>query len=106
MTAAPAVFISYSHDSAEHRQRVLELSEHLRADGIETLLDQYVNGSPSEGWPRWMLDQLDAAQYVLVVCTETYYRHFRGHEVPGKGKGVDWEGALITKSFMTAAAGR
>lgn len=93
------VFISYSHDSAAHRKRVLSLSERLRADGIATLLDQYVNGSPVQGWPRWMLDQLDAAVYVLVVCSETYYRRFRGHEAPAKGKGVDWEGALITQEL-------
>ena len=93
------VFISYSHDSDEHRERVLGLSARLREDGIETLLDQYVNGSPRQGWPRWMLDQLDAADFVLVVCTETYYRRFRGHEEPGKGKGVDWEGALITQEI-------
>ena len=93
------VFISYSHDSEEHRERVLALSERLRQDGIKTLLDQYVNGSPQEGWPRWMLNQLDAADFVLVVCTETYYRRFRGHEAPGKGKGVDWEGALITQEI-------
>lgn len=93
------IFISYSHDSDEHRERVLALSERLRRDGIETLLDQYVNGSPPQGWPRWMLDQLDAADFVLVVCTETYYHRFRGHEEPGKGKGVDWEGALITQEI-------
>lgn len=99
----PCVFISYSHDSEEHRQRVLGLSERLRADGIETILDRYVeNGSPSEGWPRWMLNGLDWATHVLCVCTETYYRRFRGHEVPGKGKGVDWEGALITQELYDA----
>ncbi|MCU1349127.1 MAG: hypothetical protein JWO56_2157 [Acidobacteria bacterium] len=97
-----AVFISYCHDSDEHRERVLGLSERLRMDGIETLLDQYVNGTPVEGWPRWMLNQLDAADFVLVVCTETYYRRFRGHEVPGKGKGVDWEGAMITSDLYSA----
>jgi hypothetical protein len=96
------VFISYSHDSDEHRERVLGLSERLRKDGIETLLDQYVDGTPTEGWPRWMLNQLDAADFVLVVCTETYYRRFRGHEVAGKGKGVDWEGALITSELYEA----
>jgi len=92
-------FISYSHDSDEHRASALRLSERLRADGIDTGLDQYVNGTPTEGWPRWMLNQLDAAQFVLVVCTETYYRRFRGHEVPGKGKGGDWEGAIITQEI-------
>jgi hypothetical protein len=100
--SAIRVFISYSHDSDEHRKHVLALSERLRKDGIETLLDQYVNGTPPEGWPRWMMNQLDAADYVLVVCTETYYRRFRGHEVAGKGKGVDWEGALITSDLYAA----
>jgi hypothetical protein len=99
--SATTVFISYSHDSDEHREQVLGLSERLRMDGIETLLDQYVNGTPEEGWPRWMMNQLDAADFVLVVCTETYYRRFRGHEVPGKGKGVDWEGALITSDLYS-----
>ncbi|HQU63197.1 MAG TPA: TIR domain-containing protein, partial [Nitrosomonas sp.] len=74
------VLISYSHDSAAHREYVLSLSERLRDDGIETVLDQYENGTPEQGWPRWMLDQLDVAQKVLVICTETYYRRFRGHE--------------------------
>jgi hypothetical protein len=97
-----SVFISYSHDSEEHRDKVLGLSERLRRDGIETILDQYVNGTPTEGWPRWMLNQLDAADSALVVCTETYYRRFRGLELPGKGKGVDWEGALMTQEIYDA----
>ncbi len=93
------VFISYSHDSPAHRDLVLALSERLRKDGINTLLDRYIEGSPLQGWPRWMLDQLDAADSVLVVCTETYYRRFRGHEAPAVGRGVDWEGALITQEI-------
>jgi hypothetical protein len=46
-----------------------------------------------------MLDKLDEVSHVLVICTETYYRRFRGHEVPDKGKGGDWEGALITQEL-------
>jgi SEFIR domain len=83
------VFCSYSHDSDAHRERVLAVSERLRADGLDTRLDQYENGVPGSGWPRWMMDQLDAADFVLVVCTETYYRRFRGHEETGKGKGAE-----------------
>ena len=75
------LFISYSHDSAAHSERVLRLSERLRKDGFETTLDQYINGSPSQGWPRRMARQLKAATYVLVICAETYYRHFSGDEV-------------------------
>ena len=100
--SAPVVLISYSHDSAEHREKVLSLAERLRKDGIDARLDQYVNGTPAQGWPRWMLDQLDAAASVLVVCTATYYRRFRGHEEPGRGKGADFEGALITQEIYDA----
>ena len=93
------LLISYSHDSDEHLAKVLALSERLRRDGFNTRLDRYVNGTPDQGWPRWMLDQLDEAKFVLVVCTETYYRRFRGHEQPGIGKGVSWEGNLITQEI-------
>uniref|UniRef100_UPI0025F192E3 toll/interleukin-1 receptor domain-containing protein n=1 Tax=uncultured Thiodictyon sp. TaxID=1846217 RepID=UPI0025F192E3 len=90
MGTNPQIFLSYSHDSPEHRERVLALSERLRADGIDTRLDQYLNGTPDETWPRWMLNQLDWADRCLWVCTPTYYRRFRGLEAPGIGRGVDW----------------
>jgi hypothetical protein len=95
-----AVFISYSHDSDAHRERVLGLSERLRADGIHTILDRYVKkSSPPEGWPRWMMNGLNSATHVLCICTETYRRRFLGQEVPGKGKGANWEGALLTQAL-------
>lgn len=81
----PRVFISYSHDSYDHRRRVLALSERLREDGIDADLDQYVKGTPREKWPRWMLSRLDWVDFVLLVCTPAYYRRFRGHEAPGRG---------------------
>jgi hypothetical protein len=83
-TDPPKILISYSHDSPEHEERVLALAERLRKDGVDAQIDQYVAGTPLEGWPRWMLNQLDWAEFVRVVCTETYYRRFRGHEEPGK----------------------
>jgi hypothetical protein len=99
---APKVLISYSHDSPEHARRVLELAERLRVDGIDAQLDQYVAGTPARGWPRWMEDQLDSADFVLVVCTEIYRRRFLGREVADKGKGANWEGSLITLELYDA----
>ena len=96
------VFITYSHDSPEHRHRVLALAERLRKDGVDAQLDQYVAGTPAKGWPRWMEDRLEWAQFVLVICTETYQRRFLGREEPDKGKGVDWEGSLITLEMYHA----
>ncbi len=96
------VFISYSHDSDAHRERVLGLSERLREDGITTILDQYVNGSPAEGWERWMMNGLDSSTFVLCVCTETYNHRFLGHEEFDQGKGVDWEGMLLTRKLYNS----
>jgi hypothetical protein len=90
----PKVFISYSHDSPEHADRVLALSDHLRSDGIDCILDQYQD-SPPEGFPRWMDRQIRDADYVLMICTPTYYRRVMGEEKPGTGHGVAFESTLI-----------
>jgi hypothetical protein len=100
--SAPRVFISYSHDSSEHAKAILALAQRLRQDGVDAWIDQYENGTPEEGWPRWMLNRLDWAETVLLVCTETYYRRFRGYDDPEQGKGADWEGQLITLELYNA----
>ena len=68
------VFISYSHDSVEHRENVLGLAERLLANGIDVELDLWVNGTPEQGWPNWMLDALDSADFVLVVISAIFRR--------------------------------
>jgi hypothetical protein len=94
----PKVFISYSHDSPEHAERVLALSDKLRQDGIDCHIDQY-EISPPEGWPRWMINHIEWADFVLVVCTEIYNLRFRGKSPLGHGKGVKWEGAILTQEL-------
>ena len=102
-THNPKVFISYSHDSGEHRARVMSLAERLRNDGIDCQIDRYFEDEPpAQGWDRWMLDEIDRADFVIVVCTETYQRRFRGHEPKGTGKGVKWEGMVITQTLYDA----
>lgn len=98
----PRVFISYSHDSAGHQKRVLSLAERLRADGVDAQIDQYIQGTPLEGWARWMRNQLASADFILLICTETYYRGFCGQGGPGQGRGVDWEGLLVTVELYHA----
>ena len=87
------VFISYSYDTPAHVQRVLELSNRLRSEGIDCVLDQYEE-SPTEGWPRWMDKKIRDAKHVLVICTETYLKRLMGDEAPNKGLGVKWEGTI------------
>jgi len=91
-------FLSYSHDSPSHRQRVLELANQLRADGVDCWIDRF-DPAPADGWPRWMQQQLEQASFVMLVCTETYRRRFDGQEETGKGLGVNWEGNLISNAL-------
>jgi hypothetical protein len=102
-TAAGEVFVSYSWDSPEHIRTVLELSNRLRSDGIDCVLDQY-EVSPPEGWPRWMDRKIRDAQFVLSVCTEIYQKRVMGDEDAGKGLGVQWEGGLIYQHLYNAGA--
>jgi len=88
------VFISYSHDSDSHKQRVLDLAQQLLRDGMDVSLDRFV-AFPPEGWPLWMLRQIDWADYVLCVFTERYNYRCLGTEKPGFGKGVAWESTII-----------
>jgi hypothetical protein len=88
------VFISYTHDGPDHSQEVLDLSNRLRSEGIDCVLDQY-ESSPPEGWPQWMDREIEKAQSVLMICTAAYYRRVMGKENPGIGLGIRWEGSLI-----------
>ncbi len=97
------VFISYSHDSDQHKDRVLVLSDRLRADGIDCTIDQYET-SPPEGWARWCDRKIEEADFVLVACTQTYVQRFKGIDTTEKGKGVKWEGAIITQEIYEAQA--
>ncbi|UOG92436.1 MAG: toll/interleukin-1 receptor domain-containing protein [Candidatus Thiothrix sulfatifontis] len=92
------VFISYSHDSDAHREFVRGISDRLRKEGLDCLIDLYVNGFPPEGWQRWMENQIEAADFVLLVCTETYLRRYRGQETDG-GRGVTFEGVVISQTL-------
>ena len=44
-----------------------------------------------------MRNVIEESKFVLVVCTEIYYSRFRGKDKAGKGKGVKYEGFIITQ---------
>jgi hypothetical protein len=91
------VFISYSHDSEQHSQRVLALANQLRQHGVDAEIDQYET-RPPQGWPRWCEEQLrpESSEHVLVVCTETYLKRIEGKVPADEGLGVFWEGGVIS----------
>ena len=99
----PIVFISYSQDSMAFADRVLEFSNKLRSEGIDTILDQYEE-SPAEGWPRWMDRNIDKADYVLVIGSNGYYQKVMGNAEQGIGKGVLWEGNIIYQKLYNSSS--
>lgn len=101
MVRRPKVFISYSHDSPVHSERVWLLADRLRGDGVDCMIDQY-HPAPVEGWPRWMDREVEEADFVLIVCTPIYYRRARGEERPGVGHGVTFESVLIVQDLYDA----
>lgn len=65
---APLVFISYIHDSDEHKAAVLRLATFLRAQGIDVELDQFRLG-PRQDWYRWALGRIPRSDFVIVVAS-------------------------------------
>ena len=90
------VFISYSHDSAEHSERVLRFANALRSHGVDAELDRY-QVRPPKGWPHWCEEQLrpENSDFVLMVCTETYLKRVQDKVPADEGRGVFWEGTII-----------
>src|ERR1035441_752667 len=96
-----SVFISYAQTPPENKGLVAELVTALRASGLTVTTDQDVvlPQGPPEGWQKWMMDRIEEADWVIVVCNEAYYRRFRGKEEAGRGLGARWEGAIIGQAI-------
>ncbi|QDV25286.1 SEFIR domain-containing protein [Aureliella helgolandensis] len=52
-------FVSYRDESSEHTERVRDLCDQLRHDGVDAICDRYVP-APEEGW-SWMERELEKA---------------------------------------------
>ena len=87
----PKVFISYSHDSEEHKSWVLQLATRLRSNGVDVLLDIW-NTRLGSDLALFMEKGLSKAQRIICICSESYV------EKANNGKG----GAGYEKQIMTA----
>jgi len=91
---APVVLISYSHDSDEHSQWVLNLATRLRGCGVDVLLDQWELG-PGDDVPKFMERAVSESDRMLMICTEPYVR--KADE--GRG-GVGYEAMIVTGELV------
>ena len=79
-----SVFISYSHESDEHKKKAHELSNRLRDEGLDCNIDTY-EANPPEGWPKWMLKMIEGSKYVLIIFSKIYYEKLLGKITSGNG---------------------
>lgn len=92
------VFISYAHQSDDLPDKVLEFSDYLRSQGVDSEIDQYEE-APPEGWPKWMVRQIQQSEYVLVVCSELFHKRVNDYSGKDDGLGVKWETNLILQQL-------
>jgi len=90
----PKVFISYSHDSQEHKQWALNFATRLRNNGIDAIIDQW-ELKPGDDLPHFMETHLSNSDYILMVCTDTYVIKANS----GTG-GVGYEKMIITSDLL------
>lgn len=95
--SVPRVFISYSHDSNEHKSWVLGLATRLMANSVDVILDQWDLGLGGN-LPAFMERGLSSSDRVLAICTPEYVR--KANE--GKG-GVGYEKMILTAALIKDA---
>jgi hypothetical protein len=90
----PKVFMSYSHDSEEHKEWVLQLATRLRSNGVDVLLDRW-NLKLGSDLAAFMEQGLSKSQRVICVCSETYV------EKANRGKGgAGYEKQIISAEYL------
>lgn len=92
--AVPSAFISYSHDSQEHKKWVLDLATRLRNTGVDAILDQW-ELRPGDDLPHFMEKHLAGADRVLMICTDNYVAKANA----GAG-GVGYEKMIVTSDLL------
>jgi len=90
----PRVFISYSHDSADHKKWVLDFATTLRNRGIDAVIDQW-ELKPGDDLPHFMETQIESADFIIMVCTQKYVDKANA----GEG-GVGYEKMIMTSSLL------
>jgi hypothetical protein len=67
------VFISYAHDSEDHKTLILKYSDFLNnPGGLECWIDRYVEDAEIPGgWHHWMRIQIKEAKYVCISCMQS-----------------------------------
>src|SRR5665213_1028693 len=92
--AAPKAFISYSHDSPDHKLWVLKLATDLRGKGVDVVLDQW-DLVAGQDVVMFMQKGISDADRVIMVCSSAYVSKSEN----GTG-GVGYERLIVTAEVV------
>lgn len=68
----PTAFISYSWDSIEHQQWVIDLTNRLRQKGVAATMDLFETQQGTVNLNQMMIKNIKDSDYVVIVLTEEY----------------------------------
>lgn len=94
MVENPKVFISYSHDSPEHKQWVSEFATKLRSDGVKAMLDHWDLG-PDDDVTQFMERGIRDSDRILIICTDSYVSKANDGE-----DGIGYEPMIVTSRYV------
>jgi hypothetical protein len=90
----PAVFLSYAHDSEQHRLEVRRFAEFLRTQGVEVVFDEWSAGERKD-WSSWAIKAIAEVDFVVVVVSPGYQRAGDGLGPSDVSRGVQAEAAVL-----------
>jgi hypothetical protein len=97
----PRVWICYAHDPPEHKVQVEEFAKFLRQQiGVDVHLDAWYLEKRLD-WAQWAINQLDEADFVLVMASPKFRERADGRGSPTDGRGSRFEAAMMREK-MTA----
>lgn len=92
----PTVFISYSWDSPEHEEWIINLATKLCDNGVNAILDKWDLGSLGKPLPHFMENAITKSQRVICVMTPNYKK-----KTENLAGGVGYEYSIISAEIFT-----
>ncbi len=99
MKPPPTCFVSYSHETDDHKAWVRKLAEALSGKHVVVRLDQY-DLKPGHDLAHYMESAVRETDFVLQVCTPAY-----AEKANSNSGGVGYEKGVITGEIVSATPG-
>lgn len=96
--AVPEVFVSYAHDSEEHKDNVLRLCRLLAECGVATRMDRW-SLDMRRDWQDWATREITTADYVIIVASPRCRLVGDGRNDPDTNRGLQAEMRLLRELY-------